>query len=288
VIPGPPAALPSGLRDRVLSAALAARAAGGSLPEAPEIPPAEAFSRAADALFAVLCALDADQWRRPVLRDLDVQGLVGHLTGVEDDVQRALAGDQAVAEADHVASTQPTALRQAGCPPEQTGREWRAAADRTLAVTAIRSPAEPMALHGMRLPLGTLLVVRAFELWTHENDIRAAAGLPASAPDPSTLRLMTDLAVRLLPTGLARAGGATEPLDLHLVLTGAGGGTWDVALGERSGPAAVPDVAVVADAVAFCRLVANRISPDELRPHVSGAVEQAGRVFAAAAALALD
>jgi uncharacterized protein (TIGR03083 family) len=280
--------LPAGLRGRVLTAALAARAAGRALPEAPEIPPAEAFSRAADTLYAVLCALDLEQWRRPVLRDLDVQGLVGHLTGVEDDVQRALAGEASVAEADHVASTQPTALRQAGQAPAQTRREWRDAADRTLAATATRSAAEPMALHGMRLPLGTLLVVRAFELWTHENDIRAAVGLPASAPDPSTLRLMTDLAVRLLPVGLARAGGTSEPLDLHLVLTGAGGGTWDVALGERPRAATVPDVAVVVDAVGFCRLVANRVDPEELRAHVSGEAAQAGRVFAAAAALALD
>ena len=33
-------------------------------------------------------------------------------------------------------------------------------------------------MHGMHLPLGALLVVRAFELWTHDNDIRRAAGLP--------------------------------------------------------------------------------------------------------------
>jgi hypothetical protein len=109
---------------------------------------------------------------------------------------------------------------------------------------------------------------------------------------------MTELVVQLLPEGMARAGGSREPLALHLVLTGAGGGTWDVALGERSGETAVPEgavpevavveVAVVADAVRFCRLVANRISPGELRAHVSGAVAAADRVLAGAAALALD
>ena len=35
-----------------------------------------------------------------------------------------------------------------------------------------------IAVHGMRLPLGLLLVARAFELRAPENDIRAAAGLP--------------------------------------------------------------------------------------------------------------
>ena len=51
-----------------------------------------------------------------MLRDLDVQGLVGHLTGVEEDVQRCLAGDPSVGQADHVESTQLAADRQAGRP----------------------------------------------------------------------------------------------------------------------------------------------------------------------------
>ena len=58
----------------------------------------------------------------------------------------------------------------------------------------------------MTLPLNSLLVVRTFELWTHENDVRRATGLPPSVPDLVTLRLMTGLAVELLPHGMARAG----------------------------------------------------------------------------------
>ena len=89
-------------------------------------------------------------------------------------------------------------------------------------------------MHGMRLPLASLLVVRAFELWAHDNDIRLVAGLPPSVPDPSTLSLMTELAARLLPHAAALAG-LDEPVSLHLVLTGPGGGTWDVPIG-RGGP----------------------------------------------------
>jgi hypothetical protein len=142
----------------------------------------------------------------------------------------------------------------------------------------------------MQLPLGALLVVRAFELWTHENDIRAAAGLPPSAPDPSTLPMMTALASRLLPHGVARVDAGHEPVDLHLVLTGPGGGTWDIALGDRSGGTSgeVPEVTIVTDTLTFCRLVANRIRPADLNPHLSGAVAHAPRVQAGAAALALD
>ena len=199
----------------------------------PAISPAEAFSRAADALYRTLSALDTAAWSRPAIRDLDVQGLVGHLTGVEDDVRRCLAGDPAVSLAGHVESTQAAAARQAGRDPAQTLAEWREAVSRTLALVAARGHDSHdgldtcVALHGMQLPLRTLLVVRAFELWVHENDIRLSASLPLAVPDPSVLSLMTRLAASLLPGAAVRAG-VPGPGRLHLVLTGPGGGTWDL------------------------------------------------------------
>jgi uncharacterized protein (TIGR03083 family) len=282
-----PLVLPSGLRERVLAASLRARDAGRPVPDAPEISAVEAFSRAASAFYALLYVLDGDQWRTPVLRDLDVQGLVGHLIGVEHDVHRALAGDPDVADADHVESTQAAAVGQDAHPPARTRAEWRRAADRTLDLTQDTQGAR-VALYGMRLPVSTLLVVRAFELWTHENDIRQAVGWEPSVPDPSTLRLMTDLAARLLP----RAGAdLPEPVDVRLVLTGPGGGTWDVTVGGGSvggGPSAGTAISIVTDAVGFCRLAANRIVPAELDVIVTGDPGRAAAVLAAATTLALD
>ncbi len=170
-----------------------------------------------------------------------------------------------------------------GCMPVPAG--WRVV-DRTRGlVDAFGDPQAEVAMHGMRLPLGALLVVRGFELWTHENDIRRAASLPASVPDASTLRLMTGLATRLLPQAAARTG-LREPVNVRLVLTGPGGGTWDVAFGEgRPDPAVVR---IVTDVVGFCRLVANRITTADLDLHVTGDAGPAAEVLAAAAALALD
>jgi uncharacterized protein (TIGR03083 family) len=279
-------ALPDGLRDRVLAATLRARAAGRPEPAAPEVSPAQAFGRAADAFYGMLGVLRPADWRRPALRELDIQGLVGHLTGVEEDVHRGLAGDPDVAQASHIESTQAAADRQAGYPPAKTRAEWRRAVDRTIAlVNAGGDPGAEVAVHGMRLPLGMLLVVRAFELWIHDNDIRQAAGLPASVPDPSTLSLMTQAAAQLLPHAVAR-GGLREPVSVHLVLTGPGGGTWDIPIGQ-SPPAPAP-VAIVTDAVGFCRLVANRTTPDSLDLHITGDPDRAAMVLAAASALALD
>jgi len=307
-----PGALPAGLRERVMTASLLAREAGQPVPAVPAISGAEAFGRAADAFYELLAGLDDRDWARPALRGLDVQGLTGHLIGVEEDMQRGLAGDPAVAGADHVESTQDSAVRQASRSPALTMRDWRRAADRTLAeaqgVRAADAGAGAdaraatgadggrdgrIAMHGMRLPLDDLLVVRAFELWVHENDIRRCAGLAPSVPDPPVLRLMSDLAARMLPYAAARTG-LRERVDVHLVLTGPGGGTWDVTVGQQpegqepDGQGPRHDVAIVTDAVGFCRLAANRTTPAELGPHVTGDAGRAAEVLAATSTLALD
>ncbi len=277
---------PPDLRARILDASRRDRAPGRPAPDVPDISPVEGFNRSRHAFFVTLSELDDEHWRRPVLRDLDVQGLVGHLTGVEEDMQRGLDGDPEVAQADHVTSTQPAALRQAGRPPAETQAEWGQAAQQTLA--RVRDAGDLNAVvpvYGLPLPLGMWLVVRAFELWTHENDIRRAAGLPASVPAPATLRLMTDLVAGVLP--LATAGAGVEgAISLRLVLTGPGGGTWDVPVGGPD-PDALP-MRIVTDAVGFCRLAANRAAPADLDLDLTGDPGQAALVLAAATTLGLD
>jgi hypothetical protein len=104
---------------------------------------------------------------------------------------------------------------------------------------------------------------------------------------------MTDLAARLLP----QAGAALpEPVDVRLVLTGPGGGTWDVTVGggppaaapRGDGPPAAAAISIVTDAIGFCRLAANRIAPAELDVNVTGDPARAAAVLAAATTLALD
>ena len=299
-----PAADQGRLRDRVLAASLAARAPGRAVPEPPAISPSTAFARAADRFDTLLASLSDSAWRQPVLRDLDVQGLVGHLIGVEEHVLRCLTGEGAdLAEADHVASTQPAAQRQVGAGVASTRAAWRSAVDATLGAIdsgLAASPDQVVAVYGLRMPVGALLVVRSFELWTHENDIRRAVGAEPSVPDASTLRLMTDLAVRLLPHGFGRIAGDSAPCTVRMVLTGPGGGTWDVAFGRASTPSTaagtaagttrrpVPPTRIVTDAVAFCRLTANRVAPEQVPADVTGDTELAARVLAGAASLALD
>ncbi|MFN8195345.1 MAG: maleylpyruvate isomerase family mycothiol-dependent enzyme [Nocardioidaceae bacterium] len=278
-------ALPDALRRRVLQASLGRRAPGRYSPAPPSITPLEALTRATRSFDDVLAALTEEEWLLPVLRGLDVQGLVGHLVGVEGDVQRALRGDARVADADHVGSTQPHADEHRGRPPAETLAAWRDAVAASLAAFAAADPEQGVGLHTMRLRAASLCVVRTFELWSHEGDIRLVTGRAPSLPDHSMLTLMTDLAARGLPVGAARTG-LGEPIDLRLVLTGPGGGTWEVRLGPDSG--ASSRVGVVTDAVGFCRLAANRISPGELVLDGSGDRSHLDAVLAATAALALD
>jgi uncharacterized protein (TIGR03083 family) len=284
------------LRARVVTGALAARSAGRPARPVPVVTSLEAFRRTVDSLDAVLAGLAPEEWARPALRDLDVQGLVGHLIGVEREFQARVGSNPASAvEAHHVGSTQAAADAEAGRPPASTHRDWLAMTVRTIdRVEAAASPEAPVTMHGVTLPLDQWLVVRSFEMWTHEEDVRRAVGRPLLAPETARLALMTQLAVSLLPTGMARAGRATAGRatagratagrSARLVLTGDGGGTWQIPPADGS----TADVRIVVDCVTFCRLVANRHAPTDAAAVITGDQALADDVFAGAAALAFD
>ena len=237
-------------------------------------------------------ALGTDEWSRPALRDLDAQGLVGHLIGVETSFLAALDGDASAGQADHVAATQPSALGQADRDPSETLEEWR-----RLTAGASSAPAEEprdrvVTFYGVELPLDQLLVIRAFEMWIHDEDIRRAtgrtllgAGLRPARPD--------DRACDRPPAGRHGPRRRVRPGRVRLVLTGSGGGTWDVTwTAPRTDPAA-PEAArwdsrVIVDSTAFCRIVGNREDRAGAEAVVDGDDPLASDVFTGAAALALD
>ena len=95
---------------------------------------------------------------------------------------------------------------------------------------------------------------------------------------------MTELAARSLPRAATRAS-LHEPINMRLALTGTGG-TWDVAVGE--GPPDPVSIGIVTDAVGFCRLAANRITPANLDLYGTGDPPPRRGALAATAARALD
>ncbi len=279
------------VRSRVLAAVFADRQAGYPLETAEPISGAQAWVRMTARLDALLGELSPDEWRAPAIRGLDVQQVVGHLIAVETAFAQAVEGSAQPAEGDHIESTQYAALAQAGRDPAVTRLEWAGAVATTTAlVTDGRDQAGPVRMHRITFGLDAFLVVRAFELWTHDEDIRRATGRPVADPDGPVLSRMTDLATMLLPAGVALTGGTGND-TVRLVLTGPGGGTWDVGLQggvNRAEPGRAFQAQVTLDAAAFCRVVANRSSLEESAPVLGGGQAPVRILFAGAAALALD
>jgi uncharacterized protein (TIGR03083 family) len=285
---------PLELGKTLIAAALAERPPGRPHEEEPRISRVEALTRATSSLASLLESLTSDEWTQPALRGLDVQGLVGHLIGVEKDFQTSLNESSAVSMAEHVAATEPFALAQAGRPPEETFAEWRRAVTSTLDGFRTGSFGQDVltrvcSLHGLRLEVGLILLVRSFELWTHEEDIRRATNRVLVAPDAGLLRVLTDMALDLVPLVMAVSAAGFENRSGRIVLIGPGGGTWDLRPTgtDKEDRQRRPTVRIVMEAVDFCRLVANRADSTKAIA-IDGDQVFADEIFRAASSLALD
>ena len=192
-----PAAFPIGLRERVMAASLLARAVGQPVPAVPAISADEAFARAADAFYGTA--------RRPQRRGLEDRGTARARragAGRAPDRGRArhaplpwpvirpwptrsTSNRPRIRPSARPAAPRPRPGRNGAARPTAPWSS-RARPAVTWPLAAVprshRRPSRPVAVHGIRLPLGDLLVVRAFELWVHDNDIRRAAACRRRSP----------------------------------------------------------------------------------------------------------
>ncbi|QIJ63282.1 zf-HC2 domain-containing protein [Streptomyces sp. JB150] len=302
------------LRTRVLEACLDRRP--------PSIPVPD-WATAYDAETARLDALLQDfgeaEWHAPVrlrwydgkdrtTRRTTVAGVIAHLLAVDGLVALALGLDDPLGD---ITADRPTpAARTEACwrssriPPTRSVRApWREqshALVRAVAFTGGGAGRMTVPYHDFTLPLHDAMTDRAFECWTHAEDIADAVNYPYEAPSGRHLHRMIDLAARMLPEVLAarrRAGlaaparhlvAAGEPgRTLRLEIEGSGGGEWLIPLDS---PAASPspdhEVAHVAlDDVEFCGLAAGHVSPEDAAAGQDGDREAIRDVLSAAAAL---
>lgn len=266
---------PSNDSSIVLAAALEARRA-----EPVQRPPAdtevEGFARAVDDVGQTLRLISEHDWIRPAVNGLTVGELVGHLIGTQNLMAAEFGLATPVAcSTDHIESTRDAIATGASSNPTHAADEFaRASAVLTTYLRGLDAQGlgAESRFGSIVADIRFLLVVRIFELWTHDNDLRRAVGLARVEPDPDRLWMMT----RTVMPVVDRIGGD----QLRIVLTGAGGGVWP-AHGEELAE-------VVVDSIEFCRRVANRMPLDHLHADVSGDRAAAANTLGALADLALD
>lgn len=285
-----PAGPRAGRGPDVLAAARARRAPGMDVGLEGHGPTTtvEAYIDQMAALTEVLAQVPEDGWDRPVAAyPWSVRDLVAHLVAIEAYSASFLGLGEFEAgglDHDHLAMTEATIARCRALPPGEVVAEWRALAERTAAHAAALGPDDLeklMPLHGIPFRVTTAIVARAFELWTHADDIRAALGRPLVAPVAPVIHRMAIESVSSLPfaaLGLAEPPG---PAIAHIVLTGPGGGTWTLRVGGASDLDAEPDLTLVADVVDYCRVVSRRIDVDALDCVVEGDADLADRLLRA-------
>ena len=280
---------PIDLRHRVVAAAGAR-----PRPHAAPVSAPEMYALRVAAMSDLLEAIAGAEWSMPAHPYAwSVHDLVAHLTVIEEYTSRQFGLSEqpplpvaASSSLSHLDLGLDVVAELAAANPATAVRRWGAAA--ALVVEHVRGPSfDPSArvpLHAWPFDAATALVARAFEIWTHADDIRRATGRPPDVPTPGELRTMSSTSVSGLPVLLAVTGGPrVQPT--RVVLTGPGGGTYDLTAG-------VADEhddrhLLVVDVVDYCRLVARRLDPDQLRHQSEGDAGYIDAVLRAARTIAV-
>ena len=120
-----------------------------------------------------------------------------------------------------------------------------------------------------------LVQTRVVEWFLHGEDMRATNGLgPQYQHQP--VNLTVDLAVRMLPWSLGRAGHDLSGLSVKVDVEGAGEGSWHWGLGSGEVPAGrkKPDATIRGRAPQLALVAGQRLKPDDAL--LSGAVVLGG------------
>lgn len=264
--PGETIAPPPRLRDAMLSKARLRRSPAETAIAAVAGP----YAQQVALMDELLGELSVAQWEAPLVKHGTVRGMVEHLAANDARVA-AFMGVPAVA----------------GLP---VHRRWRAQAGSLLervsgSSTLLLGVEVELAGTGTRPPRGPLrhaMIQRTFETWTHADDIRSATARSSAPPAGEHVRMIAEFGLAMLPTAVK---GPRRDVAATVVLTGAGGGTWTVPLSPTPDRVAV---LVSADAIHFCKLLANRWPPASFPYAAEGDPALARELMRAAATLGCD
>jgi uncharacterized protein (TIGR03083 family) len=216
-----------------------------------------------------------------------VRELVIHLAAMESAVASTIGRPTApdVTETDIERRTAQLVERFRDRPLRDARALWRSSVDAVRQWAVAESSAADVPLFGLTFSRDSLLVTRAFETWTHADDIRRALGRPEEPPPAEVVARMADLSITTMPAALEIAGRAHPGKTARIVLTGDGGGDWLIPFGFAP-VGETPDVVLTADAIAWCRCVSERLAPEALPREVEGDPALADDLAAASSAFA--
>lgn len=249
--------------------------------------PVEAFTAQMNALTALLAELVAEDWSRTAAPyEWTVHGLMAHLLMVERYMGRVIGRRSEPGhpgEDDHLTMDAGEIAAELTRAPTGTIREWSAEALDNLHWAAGIAEDTPVTFHGWPFHVGTLLVARTFEMWTHADDIRRACGRPMARPAAGDLSTMSSVSVNSLPLTAYVVRRDVPDVRARVVLTGEGGGVWDLTLGRGGDDV----VTVIADVVDYCRMAARRIAPEAIDADVEGDADVAALLLRAATVVSI-
>jgi uncharacterized protein (TIGR03083 family) len=135
------------------------------------------------------------------------------------------------------------------------------------------------------------LLVRAFETWTHADDIRRAVGADVVEPPPASLLTMAHTACGFVPMALAARETSYPGSLVRFRFDDLGDAAWDVDLAvagsvRPAGDSAV-DAEIVVAAAAFCRGMTGRVAVSDLAYDAHGDAQLVRDIVDALPALAV-
>ena len=252
----------------------------------------DAFIRTAAELGHLLDALrPSDLTLATRAQGRSVADLVRHLVGVERYVLGQLGRGPAFhapRREDHYTASEAAAADLAGAGPAELARAWWLEVMQLIGACGELGPDRTVAYHHLSGSIRGLLVVRTFELWTHDEDIRVATGQPPNELDAPRLALMVGKLMELLPVGMAMQATSRPGRAATIRLRGPNGWVSYAVPLEPGGLAGPPDVVISTGALDICRLAANRLPLDQLDAVVEGDRSLLEPVLVGATAFSMD
>jgi uncharacterized protein (TIGR03083 family) len=273
---------PRDVRASVLSVARERRAPRTKTPTEAH---AEIEATLADLLDEVLNDLPESVLDRVTTNGLSVRGLVAHLAAMESLLAQWMGVPTLPEISIEGVENRTAAVLDAtsGWPLLDVIALWRRS---TAAVRAAVPGVGPMVpWFTSETPTDLAVLVSAFEIWTHTDDIRRAIGRPLGTPSAAALHTMAEGSMTMVPVALEASGLERAGRTARIELTGPGGGTWTVPM-QVGGAVGEPDVAITLPLVEWCRRFSERLEVDELDIEVHGDRRLADDLVAAASVFA--